>query len=128
MHDNFLALEHFQFACESFLQFDEVVDLLESAQFKARIHDFLDIIDLYEMTRSGKFDILDLLFRKTISNAIGFNESFFLLWGQFSTLVDEETKFPDALLFSIVLCNLLNVDMKAHEFCETLLTNQSLSL
>ncbi len=97
LHHQFLGSEHLQLTQQSILKLNAMVDLLDGGEFKARVHDFLNVIHLNKMTRGGKLDLSYLLFWQTILQAIFLNQDLLLFRSKSSSLVDQETKFSDTL-------------------------------
>ena len=56
-----------------------MVDLLDSGQFQARVHDLVDVVDLDQMTRGREFDRSDLLWTQSILLTVLLDEDLALI-------------------------------------------------
>ena len=98
MNDKELVLNHLKLTLESFLKLNAVVNFLDSGEFQSRVHDLLNVINLYKMTRCRQFDLFKLLLGQPVLASIQGYKGLLFLWSQTSSLIDEEAKLSNALL------------------------------
>ncbi len=135
-----LLSKHLEFVEKSCLQFDQVIDLLDHREFGLGISNLRDFINLNKVSQSGKLNRLNLFLSESILLLIDLLEFPLLFRREFAKLIHQEALLPDPLynsyenryipyLFLFIFHEyLVDVDMKPHEFCKTLLSHQSLSL
>jgi hypothetical protein len=76
----------------------------------------------------GELDALDLLGGESVALLVDAAEAVLLFGGQLVALVNQEAALAHALLADVLLIDLVDVHMQAHELCHALLPKQALSL
>ena len=133
-----LLSEHIKFVQKGSLQFDKMIDLFYHWEFRLRVCNLRDLINLNKVSQSRKLDGLHFFLSESILLLVDLLEFTLFLRGEFAKLVNQKALLSHTLsflkqsniyLFLLVLNEyLVNIDVKTHELGETLLTHKSLSL
>ena len=117
-----------QLLLQSFLQFKQVVDLLDRGQTCLGVHYLTDAEDL-DSSGCGQLDLFDLLVAEAIEHLVLSLLLLTLLCGELVASVDNEAHLPcDPRLSLVLLGNGVNVEVQAQKLGERLLAQDALCL